>query len=169
MEADMIDSKIVLTHKSKRLEIDVRLVSEVKKSKLNIHLRPVKNIWVFSAVGILFENGKDVAGGQCLTRLSDMLEHLPPRKRKAAEEFLGIWDRWHLNDLRLGTVKQDAAIRGWLEEGWEYNFDSACEKLKEAGLYEDRGYVYGSKWLYEALPDGFQDRANKLIDIMNGG
>jgi len=66
-------------------------------------------------------------------------------------------------------VKQDEAVRSWLEEGWEYDFEAACEKLKEAGLYEDRGYVYGSKWLYEALPDGFQARLNKLIEILNGG
>lgn len=62
-----------------------------------------------------------------------------------------IWNRWHLNDLRAGTPKQEEFIREW-KLSHRYDYAKACEALEEAGLLYDNGYKYGSSWLKEELP-----------------
>lgn len=62
-----------------------------------------------------------------------------------------IWNRWHLNDLRAGTPKQEEFIREW-KLSHRYDYTKACEALEEAGLLYDNGYKYGSSWLKEELP-----------------
>ena len=69
------------------------------------------------------------------------------------ERFLFLWDRWHLNDCRAGTPKQEEMIRQWKESGWKYYYAEACERLDAAGMLTDEGYKYGSRWLYEEVPD----------------
>lgn len=62
-----------------------------------------------------------------------------------------IWDRWHLNDMRAGTILQEKAIREWVVNN-RYDYTSACEYLKSINLYEDGDYKYGTAWLKEDLP-----------------
>ena len=62
-----------------------------------------------------------------------------------------IWNRWHLNDMRAGTPKQEDFIREWKLSN-KYSYDKACEALAEADLLYDNGYKYGSSWLKEELP-----------------
>ena len=64
-----------------------------------------------------------------------------------------IWNRWHLNDMRVGTPKQEAFIRQWKLSN-KYEYSAACDALAEAGLLYDNGYKYGSSWLREELPTG---------------
>ncbi len=63
-----------------------------------------------------------------------------------------IWQKWHLNDTKAGTVKQQAFIDEWKTNN-SYDYTAACEALKEAGLYEDNGYKYGHSWLVDPLPE----------------
>lgn len=70
-----------------------------------------------------------------------------------------VWERWHLNDLRAGSPKQEAYLRELEERGMEMNYAKACEVLKEAGIYEDedcirdgKPYRYGTAWLKEEIP-----------------
>lgn len=128
-----------------------------------IDLTPVKRVRRFSIVGDYYENNRLVSCGQCLTDFAEVVESLTGERKKAALEFLAIWDRWHLNDLRAGTIKQGQAIQKFLDSGWRYDYTDACKKLEEIGLYEDRGYKYGHKWLYEPLPKGFEGKIGKLI------
>lgn len=82
-----------------------------------------------------------------------------------------IWERWHLNDMRAGSPRQELFIRGLEAAGWEHPYDpekswyeAACEKLEEAGLLYDEEYLvenkdgekvpykYGTAWLFEEVP-----------------
>lgn len=62
-----------------------------------------------------------------------------------------IWNRWHLNDKRAGTPKQEAFIRQWKLSN-RYDYSAACDALAKVGLLYDNGYKYGSSWLKEELP-----------------
>lgn len=62
-----------------------------------------------------------------------------------------IWKRWHLNDMRAGTPKQEAFIREW-KLSHKYDYTEACKALEEVGLLYDNGYKYGSSWLKEEVP-----------------
>lgn len=68
------------------------------------------------------------------------------------KSFLGVWERWHLNDMRAGTPAQEDFLRPLGLSG----YGDMCEALKEAGLYtvehEGMPYRYGQGWLKEELP-----------------
>ena len=70
-----------------------------------------------------------------------------------------IWKRWHLNDMRAGSPKQEEYLRELERRGESLDYAKACEALKDAGIYEDedcihegRPYRYGSGWLKEEIP-----------------
>lgn len=68
------------------------------------------------------------------------------------QTIINIWDQWHLNDLKAGTVNQQAFIDEWKKNN-RYDLTAVCEALKEIGLYEDNGYKYGHGWLVDPLPE----------------
>ena len=70
---------------------------------------------------------------------------------KDIKAIRGVWDRWHLNDCRGGTPKQEKFIRQW-EKTHSYSYQLACEALEEANLLYDNGYKYGTSWLKEKVP-----------------
>jgi hypothetical protein len=72
-------------------------------------------------------------------------------------KLLEIWERWHLNDMKAGTPKQEAFIREWKKEN-RYDYTKACDALAKAGLlYVEHGYKYGSAWLTEEVPQNVID------------
>jgi hypothetical protein len=89
--------------------------------------------------------------------------------KEQIERFMKVWDRWHLNDMRAGTLEQEQAIREWKEKGNKYTYQTACEYLKSVGLYEvnDEGktYKYGYEWKFEQVPSEVWDYLfNELPD-----
>lgn len=61
-------------------------------------------------------------------------------------EQAALWEKWHLNDLQVGTDLQQEAVRG-IEGSYAYK----CTYLAYAGLLIDRGYKYGSGWLMKEI------------------
>jgi hypothetical protein len=90
---------------------------------------------------------------------TDIAEFSNGWNREKWFDFLDIWDDWHLNDMRAGTIRQTAFLKYQKRAGWQYDYTEACEKLKRAGLYEDKGYKYGHGWLKEDLP-------KKVVDFL---
>lgn len=68
--------------------------------------------------------------------------------------FTEIWERWHLNDMKAGTIKQEDFLRKKKSElnVRRLDYEVACKYLEEAGLLIDNGYKYGTSWLKEELP-----------------
>ena len=75
-----------------------------------------------------------------------------------------IWERYHLNDMKAGSPRQEAYLAGYeqafREENFgfmkEWDFDDKVYLLEKAGLQPDHthnNYRYGSAWLYEPIPD----------------
>ena len=89
-------------------------------------------------------------------------------KNDAQEKLIELWNRWHLNDMKAGTPKQEEALKKWREErkihGKYTGYDEECEYLKSIGLYEDNGYKYGTKWLKEELPEDIEQQVNDVFD-----
>lgn len=65
-----------------------------------------------------------------------------------------VWERWHLNDMRAGTLAQEE----WLRENRtrvsypESQYFRDLTDLTVAKLNPDAGYTYGSAWLVEKVP-----------------
>jgi hypothetical protein len=91
----------------------------------------------------------------------------PGWSRAKAAEFLRIWGRWHLNDMRAGSPRQRDAIRAMPDK----SYDAVKPALEAAGLSPDaehlhngKPYAFGSAWLFEAVPAEILDFLRALPD-----
>ena len=74
--------------------------------------------------------------------------------RKDCFRLKQAWDRWHLNDMRAGTQKQEELVREWKKKfSPEVSYENTCKMLEDTGFLFDNGYKYGSKWLKEEVPN----------------
>ena len=102
-----------------RIKVTVTLSNDkTSGEKLSaIDLTPVKRVRRFSVVGDYYENNRLVSCGQCLTDLADVVESLTGERKEAGLEFLAIWDRWHLNDLRAEQSNRAKRSKSFLTVG----------------------------------------------------
>lgn len=91
--------------------------------------------------------------GQCLDWIDEHYKHI--HNDPLFKKLYHLWLLYHLNDLNPGTEKQTKALKEARYDKCDY--DTQCEYLKNIGLYDDDGYIYGSQWLYRAIP----------IDVIN--
>ena len=99
------------------------------------------------------------SAGQCIEAIEESFGSIPEIKK-----LCSIWRRWHLNGMRAGTVVQERALESMDSDAYssfESHYDRACAHLGSALLYEDRGYRYGTAWLFEPLPE------DVIADIQN--
>jgi len=108
----------------------------------------------FSGVIITFNGSlKDGRGwfsaGQINGTLKCALEEGRLFKKQAIRQLVELWEKYHLNDLKAGTKRQEEKVKEYFNKGLleEYDYGKVAELLKKDGLYEDNGYRYGSAWL----------------------
>jgi len=80
-------------------------------------------------------------------------------------ELCDLWERWHLNAMIAGSRAQRDHLEANPPQEPFYPvsyYEKACEILKAANLYEDRGYKYGSAWLSEPLPVAVMARIGEI-------
>lgn len=111
------------------------------------------------------------ARGACGQILHDIdpeeIIYAPGWNKELLIRFLEIWDRWHLNDLRAGTPKQLEILKkneSKFIECEKCYYSWASELLKSEGLQIDDGYIYGSGWLTEEVPQEVIDFLFSLPD-----
>jgi hypothetical protein len=117
-----------------------------------------------------------VCGGQCqgsirAVALSSLgkFTWAKDMNKKKLEEILDIWDKCHLNDMRAGTRLQHAILDKNEEENGPCDsrdwYDWATTVLDENDMLEDRGYIFGSAWLFETIPRETLEATIKLGGI----
>ena len=74
--------------------------------------------------------------------------------------FAERWSRWHLNDMRAGSPRQEEFLR----KNGHGGYDAAIASLTVAGLQPDDGYRYGSAWLNEEVPEEVLAELRNLPD-----
>lgn len=98
----------------------------------------------------------------CGQNLDDIKEYI---NDPTFNEIYQLWNLYHLNDLNAGTPIQEQAVNQWRKDnnitGWAY--DQACEYLKSINLYGDKGYEYGTIWLYREIPEEDLNKIKALL------
>lgn len=114
-----------------------------------------------SIVGDIYENNRDVGGGQCY---EELLRNFPESAR-----LVEIWERWHLNDMNAGDELQEAYLRALkVTTGWQYtSYENTCSELTKAGIWKHDGYMYGSAWKFEAVPETILTELKEIIKKTN--
>lgn len=102
----------------------------------------------FSASGEAVRTQTDwLFGGQCLDTLL--------RYFATNADFRAVYDwhkHYHLNTMHAGTPKQEAFLEKAYGGVNANKYDEQCAALKRAKLYDDKGYKFGTAWLYEPIP-----------------
>lgn len=138
----------------------VYLNAEVKEyknlPKKNFQGRITRNYKTLSISG----HSRDFAGQihDTITDKEQVKLTIPEQKVK---KIVSTWKRWHLNDLKAGTKKQEDALK---KMKGKYDYDKAVKFLKKKKLYSDKGYKYGTDWLVEPLPESVASNVEKLFE-----
>lgn len=131
---------------------------KVNAADVEIELRDTKNGPELSIRGNIW-NGRHtdiVSGGQ---NLDEMAKYIKTPKFK---EIYRLWKLHHLNGMHAGTEIQESLLDDAFH-GRRYDYDEAVEILKDAGIYEDHGYRYGSGWLYRKIPAADLEKIRELM------
>lgn len=92
-------------------------------------------------------------GDQCFGSLVEQYrDRVPPECLEDFDHLYHLWREYHLNDLTPGT-KTQMSILSQYSKSDRCDYDRACSLLKAHGILVDRGYKYGSGWLFRAIPD----------------
>jgi hypothetical protein len=160
MSGSAIHSGVIyLTTGPFRVTLECNVENYLNKSspKRTIDLENIHEFNRLSIVGDIYRGGRMESCGQVYDAVRALF-----KDNVSIQMICDIWQRWHLNDLKAGTREQNAVIDKVFSDEHRYNYDEACEVLKEKNLYVDRGYKYGSEWLVEPLP---QDIINKVREL----
>jgi hypothetical protein len=127
-----------------------------------------------SVTGDIREEGQGIThSGQCIDTIAELYPD-----NGLVMDVVQLWKRWHLNDMRAGCEHQRAekweeipvdpsrsnneylVIRGYT--GWNRMI---WKPVEQGGLLNKPcptcGYKYGSRWLFEALPQDVLDTLEK--------
>lgn len=120
------------------------------------------------AVEFSFQGSALRSAGQCDNEIRGLLDRVPETPETVAlksylDFVLESWGRYHLGGMQPGTRVQAAAIPANLT-----SYDARVAHLEAVGLLEDRGYKYGTAWLYEVPPAGLIDRVINALDKLDG-
>lgn len=85
-------------------------------------------------------------------------------KNKTLLRLANIYREYNMNDFYGGTIRQNEALK---KKGGRWDYDGAVEYLKSIGLYEDRGYRYGSDWLYKPVPASVVEELKVLSEQLS--
>ena len=121
---------------------------------------------VFSASGN-FIGGNKSSAGQCLDTMLEVFPHDDRLRR-----IVAVWAVYHLNDMKAGLPEQERAVAEFVGKTGNYDYTVVCQYLRTIDLYElpvpegiqatggfpadvlsgERGYRYGERWVYSAIP-----------------
>ena len=147
------------------IEVELKLHRRHYAEQRDIDLNPVPDTYAeFSVCGTIDVKGKYrweyYSGGQNLDEIAELYPD-----NTLIQEIVGLWNQYHLNDLKAGSRPQTEFIKQYEKDNpsWRYDYSAACDLLRDAGLYIDRGYKYGHAWLLEILPEEVKNRIREII------
>ncbi len=145
LKANIVDAT------GERYKIELAIKQGTQFSKLDWDtLKQVDSYKTLSISGY----GED-CGGQIYSTIQ-------PRNA-AQENLISFWKRWHLNDLKAGSKAQTKILEN-IPKFSSNHYSESCELLKEQKLQSDRGYIYGSLWLLEQLPEDIEQQAKEIFE-----
>jgi hypothetical protein len=140
-----------------RVTIDVE-IERTGRDAETIHHLPAEDPPRFSISGGVWNPNRTdyISYGQITDVLAELTTYAPGFDAGKAAKLAALWERWHLNDMRAGCVHQGEPAYRQGRYGPEVDLSSVppCPET---------GYRYGSAWLVEELPEGFEAELRALL------
>jgi hypothetical protein len=143
----------------------VKHISFVSKDNIKVNLdietrplSPNREVRDWETLETVKEPVELSISGNCGGHGGQIYDAFEPTEAQA--RLVEFWKQYHLNGAKSGTRKQMEAIENHQFIHIMYDYKEAVEYLKSIGLYEDRGYKYGTGWLYRSFP---QDELEAII------
>lgn len=101
--------------------------------------------------------------GQCSDEIKSKVSNFSDANQRLINKILNIWNEYHLNDCNAGTKYQTDALRNFSYDTKNNlsHYEQCLMFLEKENLTFDRGYKYGSGWLYKEMPQ-------EVIDFIVG-
>ena len=150
-------------NKSQDVTLDIEL-KHGDREKLGVDGKIYENPLQFSITGGIWNliHSDITSGGQIEDDLEEALvkhDFVPvyPLDYQEMRKLLDVWKKWHLNDTKAGTEKQEKIIDEHMDDQkyahLDKFYDRKIEILKDNNLVVDNGIVFGKNWYYQPLPD----------------
>lgn len=166
-------AKIVFTDTVKaEIQFEVRESVGEKTTTTNLEKIVGTNespIISYSFTGATYENYRTESCGQCHDEIRKLAEkHLEKGSEKyhLVMKLLGMWEADHLNDMHPGTDRQESLLKECGVTAWASQYKETCAFLNERLLHNDRGYYFGTKWLYKRPTHSVED-VMQVISAIN--
>ncbi len=122
---------------------------KIKNYKRKIVFNDVENNKI--NLDIEIKDSKFSISGDCGSSSGQCYDSIEPTETQ--KEIIGLWKKYHLNDMNAGTIEQEKALEG---KG-NIDYDEQIKILKSKNLYEvklenGKMYKYGTEWLTRELP-----------------
>lgn len=155
--------KIAYSGKNKSNLVEIKIELQTK-SGICIDYNTMDNLKdavIFSASGCIWDvkHYDYEACGQMLDEIGGYFH-----QNKQLQRIIEIWHEYHLNDMQAGTKKQTEAVNEYLAKGNKYDYSEICGYLNSIELYIDKGYKYGSNWLYKPIPENILNELNAMLN-----
>jgi len=134
-----------------KINMEIRTEDGIKKRWDT--LEEVENVEVLSLMGEVIECRYGICRWCCSGQTYEEIRKATG-DADGVQRLIKIWERWHLNDMKMGTEKQYRVLE---EAGIEGDFEKRKQYLREHDLINDRGITFGEAWLYAPLPDDVRE------------
>lgn len=91
--------------------------------------------------------------GQCQNFIETKIGNFKQSDQVIIRQILNIWREYHLNDMNAGTKHQTEILYDFESTSSINRYTEQCTYLESKGILYDRGYKYGTGWLYREIPE----------------
>ena len=165
MEKTIFKNEIKIgTLENRTIKLKLKITQVIGEQKLSTNLQEITGYKTISITG----NIRNWNAGQIQNTLQSEIENIIFFKKynytkENLLNILDLWNTWHLNDLKAGTIKQENCINEYLKANKkQYDYELACLILRGNCLYVDRGYKYGDAWLLQVISE---KTLNNIINL----
>lgn len=100
-----------------------------------------------------------IACGQCFDYIKPFF-----KSDSTFKKIYNWWEKYHLNDMHSGTVRQEEALEKAGINSWANEYKECCDYLESIGLLIDDGYKFGTSWLKRDIPEQDLIEIQKFIE-----
>ena len=156
MSKDLIFKRQKKGGKTVHIHIELRKLQHSTRNYIDLSPVDIDQGIVVSITG----NIRGCGSGQIIEKFEEFIPFFAKSDMDSAKKIAEIWHNYHLNDSQAGTKLQQDTLEENRNEWYKDKKDNYGHQqafLENRNLLKDRGYQYGTGWLYKPVPQEIID------------